>query len=237
MHRFLVIILLNVLGIVLFFSWYLPADHGFWFTVDSSIFLYFNRLMINSHVFALFLAVTNYRAFDAISLLFMGALYLHYFLKAGHDERYRLISIGIVMVLSAVVLNQLGHLLPVSHASPTIFFENDPKVARVSQFVNIPTKDASYDSFPGDHGMLLMIFAAYMWRYFGLRAFLGGLLIVVVFSLPRLMIGAHWFTDIAVGSLSVLLVGMSWWLLSGACDRLVNRVNQYLPGAGVSRFQ
>jgi membrane-associated phospholipid phosphatase len=37
-----------------------------------------------------------------------------------------------------------------------------------------PHKDntASKDSFPGDHGMMLLIFASFMWRYFGLRAFI-----------------------------------------------------------------
>ena len=49
-----------------------------------------------------------------------------------------------------------------------------------------------------------------MLRYFGRGAFAVALLITLVFSLPRVMIGAHWFTDIAVGSLSVVLVGASW---------------------------
>ena len=57
-----------------------------------------------------------------------------------------------------------------------------------------------------------------------------GLLIVVVFFLPRVMAGAHWFTDIAVGSLSVVLVGLSWWLLTPASDKLVNWLNRSLPG-------
>nr|WP_304622897.1 phosphatase PAP2 family protein [Pantoea sp. B_10] len=101
---------------------------------------------------------------------------------------------------------------------------------RVSELTGIPAKDASRDSFPGDHGMMLIIFACFMWRYFGFRAFLMGLLIVVLFSLPRVMAGAHWFTDIAVGSLSVVLVGLSWWLLTPASDKLVNWLYRSLPG-------
>ncbi|TKI05828.1 phosphatase PAP2 family protein [Martelella alba] len=237
MHRFAAILCLNILGVLLFFSWYLPANHGFWFTLDSSIFMYFNHLMVRSHAFAILLAITNYRAFDLISLLAMGAMYYVYFRRADRRGKYRLISIGIVMLLSAVVINQLGHLIPVSHASPTLFFQHDPNVVRIAQLVSIPTKDASSNSFPGDHGMMLMIFAMYMWRYFGLRAFLGGVLIVVVFSLPRVMIGAHWFTDIAVGSLSVLLVGLSWWMLTGACDWLIGWLNLHLPGSPEKRAQ
>ncbi|EOS92839.1 membrane-bound phosphatase [Erwinia tracheiphila PSU-1] len=33
----------------------------------------------------------------------------------------------------------------------------------------------------------------------------------LIFSAPRIMIGAHWFTDVAAGSLAIVLVGMSWW--------------------------
>ncbi len=52
---------------------------------------------------------------------------------------------GVVMLLTAVVLNQLGHLLPVKHPSPTLTFDN---IHRVSELTGIPTKDASGDSFP-----------------------------------------------------------------------------------------
>jgi len=52
----------------------------------------------------------------------------------------------------------------------------------------------------------------------------------LVFSLPRVMIGAHWFTDIAVGSLSVVLVGVSWCLMTPLSDKLINGLNLMLPG-------
>jgi len=44
------------------------------------------------------------------------------------------------------------------------------------------------------------------------------------------MIGAHWFTDIAVGSLSVVLVGVSWCLMTPLSDKLINGLNLMLPG-------
>ncbi|HEY0208707.1 phosphatase PAP2 family protein [Acerihabitans sp.] len=232
MRRLPAVIALNMLGLALFFSWYLPEHHGFWPRLDNAIFLASNHRVAASHAYAVFLAVTNYRAFDLISLLAMGLLYLYYFLHTPPRLRHRLISLGIVMLLSAVVLNQLGHLLPVSRPSPTVFYQHNDSVVRVAQFTAIPTKDMSKDSFPGDHGMMLLIFTAYMLRYFGGRAFAWGMAIVVLFSLPRVMIGAHWFSDIAVGSLSVVLVGLSWWLMTGACDKAVVWFNQRLPGMG-----
>ncbi|MBN3122858.1 phosphatase PAP2 family protein [Pectobacterium brasiliense] len=224
--RFSSILVLNVLGIGLFLSWYLPENHSFWLTLDSHIFFYFNRLLVDSPTFLHLVAITNNRAFDGCALVAMGLLYLSFYLKATSTERRRLLILGFIMLLTAVVLNQAGHLLPVQHASPTIYFSD---VNRVSDLTGIPTKDASSDSFPGDHGMMLMIFAAFMLRYFTRAAFAIGLAIMVIFSLPRIMIGAHWFTDIAVGSLSVVLVGLSWWLLTPASDAAINLLNRLLP--------
>ncbi|UUE59233.1 phosphatase PAP2 family protein [Pectobacterium aroidearum] len=224
--RFSSIVVLNVLGISLFLSWYLLENHGFWFTLDSHIFFYFNRLLADSPTFLHLVAITNNRAFDGCALIAMGLLYLSFYLKATPAERRRLLIIGFVMLLTAVTLNQAGHLLPVQHASPTLYF-ND--INRVSDLTGIPTKDASSDSFPGDHGMMLMIFAAFMLRYFTRTAFAIALVIMVIFSLPRIMIGAHWFTDIAVGSLSVVLVGLSWWLLTPASDAAIALLDRLLP--------
>ncbi len=58
--------------------------------------------------------------------------------------------------------------------------------------------------------MMLLIFSAFMLRYFGKKAFAIALIIFVIFAFPRVMIGAHWLTDIVVGSLSVVLIGLPW---------------------------
>ena len=226
LSRLFLILLLNALGIALFFSWYLPANHGAWFDLDKSIFFAFNDRMVTHHGFAIFVAITNFRGFDVVSLIAMGLLYYSYWRKNDVNGRHRMLAIGITMLISAVVLNQLGHRIPVVHSSPSLFFQN---AHRAGELTGIPTKDGSSDSFPGDHGMMLMIFACFMWRYFGGRAFIKALIILVVFASPRVMAGAHWFTDIAVGSLSVVLVGMSWWLLTPGSDYLVNYLDKKLP--------
>ncbi|WP_437410685.1 phosphatase PAP2 family protein [Serratia marcescens] len=226
-RNFPLILFFNLLGVALFLSWFLPANHGGWFTLDSAIFFFFNRHLATDPAFLHLVAITNNRAFDVISLLAMGLLYLYFYLKQDAAGRRRLVITGVVMLLTAVVLNQLGHLLPVKHPSPTLTFDN---IHRVSELTGIPTKDASGDSFPGDHGMMLIIFSCFMLRYFGRGAFAVALLITLVFSLPRVMIGAHWFTDIAVGSLSVVLVGASWVLMTPCSDWIVDRLNRLLPG-------
>ncbi|EJF30121.1 MULTISPECIES: phosphatase PAP2 family protein [Enterobacteriaceae] len=226
-NRLPLLLLLNVLGIALFFSWYLPENHGFWFNIDATLFHFFNNELVKSHTFLTLIAITNNRAFDGISLLAMGALFSWFWLHEDAAGRRRLVLMGVVMLLCAVVINQLGHLIPVVHASPTLYFKD---IHRVSELLHFPTKDASSDSFPGDHGLMLLIFTGFMLRYFGPRAFLIALAIFFIFSSPRIMIGAHWFTDVYVGSVSIALVGLPWVLLTPVSDRLISILNRTVPG-------
>lgn len=228
--RLPLILLLNALGLAIFFSWYLPVNHGFWFPLDSGLFHFFNQELIKSRAFLWLVAITNNRAFDAISLLAMGCLMLSFWLKEDKSGRRHILIMGLVMLLTAVIINQLAqHLMPVKRASPTLYFTD---IYRVSELLHIPTKDASKDSFPGDHGMMLLIFSAFMLRYFGKKAFGIALIIVVVFIFPRVMIGAHWLTDIVVGSLTAVLIGLPWCLMTPLTDRLIAIFDRYLPGNG-----
>ena len=182
--RLPLIVLMNLAGLALFFSWLLLPGHGFWFPVDAGVFRFFNNLLTENRAFLWLVAITNNRAFDGCSLLAMGLLMLSYWVKETPYGRRQIIIMGVVMLLTAVVLNQLGQMIPVQRHSPTLFFTD---INRVSDLLNVPTKDASKDSFPGDHGMMLMIFCGFMLRYFGVRAFAISLIIFVVFSLPRMM--------------------------------------------------
>ena len=225
--RLPLIVLMNLAGLALFFSWLLLPGHGFWFPVDASVFRFFNNLLTENRAFLWLVAITNNRAFDGCSLVAMGLLMLSYWVKETPYGRRQIIIMGVVMLLTAVVLNQLGQMIPVQRHSPTLFFTD---INRVSDLLNVPTKDASKDSFPGDHGMMLLIFSAFMWRYFGKVAGLIALIIFVVFAFPRVMIGAHWFTDIIVGSMTVILIGLPWVLLTPLSDRLITFFDKSLPG-------
>ncbi len=225
--RIPLILLLNVAGLALFFSWYIPVNHGFWFPLDSSLFHFFNQGLVKSDAYLWLVAITNNRAFDGFSLLAMGCLMLSFWLKEDYSGRRRILIIGLVMLLTAVIVNQLAqHLMPVKRASPSLSF---PNIYRVSELLHIPTKDASKDSFPGDHGMMLLIFSGFMLRYFGKKAFAIALLIVVIFAFPRVMIGTHWLTDIVVGSLSAVLIGLPWVLMTPLSDRLIAVFDRHLP--------
>lgn len=222
------ILLLNFAGLMLFFSWYLPVNHGFWQSIDSAVFYFFNQQLTESRMFLWLVAITNNRTFDGCSLLAMFFLLRSFWLQENARGRRRVVITTLVMLLTAVIVNQLSQvLIPVKRASPTLTFSH---IHRVSELLSLPTKEASRDSFPGDHGMMLLIFTAFMWRYFGKYAGIISLIIFVVFAFPRVMIGAHWLTDIAVGSLSVILIALPWWLMTPISDRVISLLDRSLPG-------
>lgn len=224
--NYLFILFFNLLGFALFFSWYLPENHGIWYPIDKTIFYYFNHHLATNPIFLKLVVILNNRAFDVVAFVSMGALFYYFFRQQDKQGKYRLICMGILMLLTAVALNQLGRLIPVDRPSPTLTFDN---VVRASRLSGIPTKDSSTDSFPGDHGLMLLIFASFIWRYFGSKAFLIALAIMALFSLPRIMIGSHWFTDVYIGSVFVVAVAMSWLLLTPASDYLINKLVSFIP--------
>lgn len=220
------ILILNLCSLLIFCSWYLPAQHGFWLSLDTHIFYFFNQHILPDSFFAKFVAYVNKRSFDLIILLVMGMLYYNTFRKQNYAGKRHLIIVGLVMVISAVLINQIGQNIPIDRPSPTLHFQDTHRVGVVT---GIATKDASGDSFPGDHGLMLLIFCSFILRYLSFRSFLCALLITVVFSLPRVMAGAHWASDILVGSLSLTLLTTSWLLITPLSDIIIKWLEKVLP--------
>lgn len=216
----------NLVAIAVLGSWLWLPNHGFWFDIDKAIFYYFNDKIGTSDGWVTAVALANNRAFDGVALLAMGLVYYSYYRGASAEEKRQLLILGLIMLLTAVGLNQLGRAIPVERPSPTLTFEN---IFRLTELAGFKTKDSSGDSFPGDHGLMLMIFTAFVWRYLSWKAGLWGCLFVVIFSAPRVMGGAHWWSDIYVGAFSVACIGMAWLMHSGVFDALLGWLNRHLP--------
>lgn len=223
-------IICNVIGIILFTSWYITKFNGFWFEIDKAVFYYFNLPLASKDIFMYFVAFVNLRIFDLVFFLAMLLIYYNYYRKSNVEGKRWLFCIGIAMIFSTIILKQIDNILPIERVSASIYFENlYHNVNFVSELSNWPTKDRSATSFPGDHGMILLIFSVYMWKYIGVKAFFKGLLIFIVFSLPRIMSGAHWFTDIYIGSISFVLIILSWIILLPIADTFIRWLEKKIP--------
>ena len=216
-----------LVGGLIALSWGVLPGHGPWDHWDLATFLRVNGWLADSPRWADLVAITNNRLFDLAALACMGLILAICFFRAEGQERRRLVAMGIVMLLGALAINQFGHLLPVSRPSPTLMVEGALRVTEISA---IPTKDSSSDSFPGDHALFLMIFAGFALRYLPRWAGVISVLMVPLFSAPRILAGAHWLTDVYVGALCLALLCLPLLLLTPLSDRLIARIAPRLPG-------
>ncbi|MCC8194611.1 MAG: phosphatase PAP2 family protein [Deltaproteobacteria bacterium] len=222
--RLVTAVLLTLLGAGILASYFLANNA--WKELDAAIFYFFNAKLVPGSRFGLLVAYTNVRAFDAISFIAMGLLYYYYFRRADNAGRRLMICLGVCMLLTGVLIKQCSGLIPIKHPSPTYFFDG---ANRVGDLVDFPVKSGDRNSFPGDHGMMLMVFAAFMARYFGRRTFGLAALLAVIFAMPRIMAGAHWFSDVYMGSLSIACMVVSWILLTPASDRVAALLERLMP--------
>ena len=58
------IIICNILGVLLFGSWFITQYQGLWFEIDKAIFYTFNEQLTLSKTFMYFVAFVNLRAFE-----------------------------------------------------------------------------------------------------------------------------------------------------------------------------
>lgn len=198
----------NVFAILLFSSWLYEPTRSLWIAIDTSAFWAMNDSLRWCEVWQWIWALANNRGFDLISAIGMVSVFAHYALKYDRNNLHRYFAILVFTGLTALLAMEIGTAIPIERPSATQQFSD---VVRLSELVTeIKTKDSSGDSFPGDHGTALIVFAGFALFYLSRRHGLVASLLAVVFAMPRLMSGAHWLSDELVGALSVALIVLSW---------------------------
>lgn len=225
------IVAFNLTGLLLLLSWAWP--HGvFWLDLDDKVFWTFNHWITpDNGLWDDALALLNTRFFDAASFGVMGVLFIIAMRRDARPDRVRRwVGIGMTMLLTAGVLALVtDKAITYGHPSPTRFFAN---AMHLTDIVSIPTKDGAANSFPGDHGLMLMIFAGYMLRFADRRVATWSVAFVVLLSAPRIMVGAHWFSDVYMGALSIALLALPWVLCTPLASRSAGAIQR-----GLSRFK
>jgi membrane-associated phospholipid phosphatase len=216
----------NLVAIVLFASWLLEPTRSLWLALDESFFWATNRSLAEGELWRQIWAVANHRAFDLVAALSMLSLYGHYALLRQREHLTHYIAIGLLLTIAIILIVQGSKLIPIDRPSATMVY---PEALRLSKLVPyIATKDIASDTFPGDHGLVLLLFAGFilynMPRTYGVIA----LLFAVIFTLPRLMSGAHWLSDELVGAIGVGSLALGWIFATPLHDRVVDWLERKL---------
>lgn len=229
------LLLLNAIGLLILLSWWQTAL-PIWPWLNNHIFWGFNHTITPDNVHWInILGALNCRHFDVATFGMLGLVLWVQVMADSHPQHYRRWTvITFMMMLSMAVIALLTHLQPYHHASPTIAFARQGlHPMSVEEMVSFDTKSESSSSFPGDHGLVMMIFAAFILR-FGTRGFgLISTILVVLLSLPRIIVGAHWFEDVYMGSLSIALIVLPWLLLTRPIVTTGNALMRLLFAANV----
>jgi Kdo2-lipid A phosphotransferase len=231
------ILVFNLVGALLVWTWLSPGLM-FWTEIDDAVFFMTNAwLTPENEAWVVFVAAVNNRLFDVVSFFILLAIYLW---AMSHDTQrtHRMMrwgGIGITMLLTAVLFAQgFRMVVPYTHPSPTLVYDD---VNLITEMVDFSTKDSSGSSFPGDHGVNLFLFTAFMWRFAGLKVMLVSAVFAVLLSAPRILSGAHWFSDVFFAAIVINLVAAPWILLtplgpglSRAITAGMVKVRNVLPG-------
>ncbi|MDR5857995.1 phosphatase PAP2 family protein [Halomonas eurihalina] len=224
------ILLLNALGVLLITSWWVPY-FTFWSTLDDAVFWWFNQTIGDDHLrWTEILAALNSRRYDILIMLCMLSVmgWASYRDRLGGWRRW--FGIGVTMLITAGLVSEMvRHVITYGHPSPTMTFD---EVNLASSFVEFVTKDQAGNSFPGDHGIMSMIFAGFMLTFGDRLTRLASIALTLLAIVPRIMVGAHWLSDVLVGSLSICLLLLPWVL----CTPLAPRMSASVT-AGLKRLE
>ncbi len=220
-------LLCNILAFLIFFSWLNAHSKLYWDLVDYQAVEFLNgSLGQSANFWNAMWAVLNVRITDFVPLFFI--LTFFYFDNILFKKGQRLIGLirfVSLLVLMLIVREGVNFYIDYNHLnrkSPSLTLE---AVIRLSEiYPNINLKDASSNSFPGDHAAILLTWFGYCLFFARNTWSLLAVFLVVFFSLPRLIAGAHWLSDILVGGAGIAFITLAF----GLYTPLLNKVNQFL---------
>lgn len=221
--------------LILIGSLFFPPTRYVWDLIDQNLFLLINKWIATNPLLQNIVAICNYKRFDWVHDLVFLTFFIIYVKNAPREKRfYRIAQILFAILLAAFVILYINKTLlsttfRINRDSPSLFF---PSCTRLSEKVTwLFVKDYSRCSFPADHGTTACLFIGVIHILMGARAGLFATLYALFFVAPRLIVGAHWATDILVGSASIAILALA----IGYCTPLAELFAQKLTKTSQSQ--
>lgn len=205
--------IVNIIAACILISWHMAFTRHYWNLVDTQIFYYLNGWVGTNHFAQVFWAITNYRPFDLIPFIIMlASICVGGFFIPTKDIK-RVAVLFFVAMIYLLGLRFLMHgIYDLQRHSPSLVLLPANLLSTLVPFIH--SKDASIQSFPGDHAAVIFVWVGFMLAFAKRPYQLIAILLGIFFTLPRLIAGAHWFTDDFVGGSFIALMTLSWVLLT-----------------------
>jgi membrane-associated phospholipid phosphatase len=213
---------------LLAWSWLWPRSRSIWDQVDATVF----RLLNGALAFTWWQkgwAYLNHDYADWIAIALYGILFFYAGRYGKRSLRRSAISLAVLAVV-VIGLRSGTHLAvtlgdgALSRPSPTLA---NPDALRLSELVpDVTAKDYSHCCFPSDHGFVVLAIVLYLGYWGPDRAVWMAVLLALAFVVPRMVAGAHWFTDIAIGSAVMALAATSLLMATPLHDWAVSTIDR-----------
>ena len=209
----------TLFSFLLLFLWAFPLTGVYFDRLDSTIYYFLNGTLKDGKNWQLFWAVTNVRIFDIAAGLLVLVMLLFYMYTDGNLENKAkplnklipfIVFITLAIIVNKIIFSGVLGFLDYHRQSPSLVLDGGVRLSEI--ITSFEFKDTSKDCFPGDHATVLMCSAAYFFIYGNKKLGLISCFILLPFILPRLIVGAHWFTDCLVGSTFILINSFNIWI-------------------------
>ncbi len=211
--RMKTLVLSNLVAIILLVSWLLPLTRVWWDQLDVAVFQALNGSLAYAKWWQILWALGNIRLAD----VFFGAMMLLIILswmwgRPREVQNMKVAALGALGVFQLAIpflLHPIIHvLIGYKRYSPTLAVDGALWLTKLVPWLN--AKDISITSFPGDHAYILISSAIVFWYLGPRRTAITFSVLAFIFVIPRLIGGAHWFTDDVIGGAVPALFTVSW---------------------------
>lgn len=178
-----------------------------WDHINHGAFKLFNSSLYLGKPVQILWSCLNNRWNDwVIDVVFIG-LFVHYIKNLDHKTKLHkfleMMLIALVMVFTIFVINKIifRNFFPVQINSPSVNYTGYLNINKLVPFIK--SKVFAYGCFPGDHATTAILFYFITKPIFNpkVQKYLG--IYIIFLILPRLVVGAHNFSDIILGSLPI----------------------------------
>jgi len=217
---------MQLLAALLLFSFFNGTGHELWRYLDQAVFYTLNGSLAHNETWASFWAWMNTRNADACVALLMLSFLLFPGLGLARRQLQSAFTGFLLLMLLMLPLREMlsDYAVSTRFSGPSPSLQLEPAYRFSEHLPHIPAKDKASASFPGDHASVLLVWIGFL---LSIRRCPGTLIATglgLLLMLPRLFAGAHWFSDVAVGSLSLALTTLAW----ARATPVAHRVNTWL---------
>lgn len=230
--RLKTLLLWHIVGALLMTSLFWEVTKAYWEAIDIAFFKMINSTLKGRPLWQLFWATANHKLADWVEDLCILCFFIAYVRKAHKSLRLQKVSelIFCALYIGAIIyfVNRLlfRENLSIPRLSPTLVVDDSVRLSEEIPWMKI--KDDSSKSFPGDHGTTALLFAASFSYLAGWRLGVLASLYAAFLCLPRLITGAHWLSDVIVGSGTITIICLSWAFCTPLFSRFTENVTRFL---------